>query len=395
MNKLFRILFFSVLCFALYAVSALAAEVSVSDVPAFPEGTVILPIEQPRMQRGRFGAYAMNPSKMGVFPDFKMTKRPGSSLEPIYIRFRKEPGPSFSGAYWIIAGDLRKYATLSFWIRGERGGENFEIGLNDLIASRREDAIMGGSIYRYLPGGITKEWQQVKIPLEDFFGADFSRVHSLVFSFSQPGAGAVWVDGFVFHEEALVQREDDIIRAGELLLDNFDYSDLNLLGRKTNAYKKTPSFCSASRVEKPRRGKEGRSLRLDYDKQSTGWAGYFSLFNQIDGAYYDLSQFREIRFWVRGAKGKEVFDVGMSDRSWLTIGDSVKCGTIDKYLKKGVTKDWQEVVIPFRDFGKLDWSQMGSFVINFSKPGKGTLFLDDVRVIRKSDEELLKEWDKQ
>jgi hypothetical protein len=371
-----------------------AAEIAVNDIPAFPEGTVIFPIEQPRMQRGRFGAYAMNPSKLGVFPDGKI-KRPASSLEPMYIRFRKEPGPSFCGAYWIIAGDLRKYATLTFWIRGERGGENFEIGLNDLIASRREDAIMGGSIYRYLPNGLTKEWQQVKIPLEDFFGADFSRIHSLVFSVSQPSEGAFWVDGFVFHEEALVQREDEIIRSGELKLDDFDHSDLNLLGRKTNAYKKAPSFCAATRVEKPRRGTKGASLRLDYDKQTTGWAGYFSLFNQIDGAYYDLSQFKEIRFWVRGAKGKEVFEVGMSDRSWLTIGDSVKCGTIDKYLKKGVTKDWQEVVIPFKDFGKLDWSQMGSFVINFSKPGKGTLYVDDLRVIRKSDAELLKEWDQQ
>ena len=71
----------------------------------------------------------------------------------------------------------------------------------------------------------------------------------------------------------------------------------------------------------------------------------------------------------------------------------MKAGAIEKYLPKGVTTQWQEVVIPLPDFGKLDWSQMGSFVINFYKAGKGALFLDDLRFIRKSDQDLLSEWE--
>ena len=60
-----------------------------------------------------------------------------------------------------------------------------------------------------------------------------------------------------------------------------------------------------------------------------------------------------------------------------------------------MTREWQEVVIPLTDFGKLDWSQMGSFVINFYKQGKGTLYVDDLRFIRKSDQDLLQEWEGQ
>ena len=254
---------------------------------------------------------------------------------------------------------------------------------------------MAGSIYRYLPKGITTEWQQVKVPLDDFFGADLSRVYSLVFSFTEEGTGEFWVEGLEFHPSPLVDRESQISAQGELLLDDFDHSDLNLLGRKANAYKRLPSFCAFSRVPDPRVGSEGRSLRLDWSKQTTGWCGYYTLLNQIDGDYFDLSGYKEARFWMRGLQGKESFEIGMADKSWLTIGDSIKAGPVEKYLPTGVTTQWQEVVIPLSDFGKLDWTQMGSWVINFPNPGSGTVFLDNLRFIHKTQEDMLKEWEGQ
>lgn len=69
----------------------------------------------------------------------------------------------------------------------------------------------------------------------------------------------------------------------------------------------------------------------------------------------------------------------MADRNWLTIGDSVKAGSIERYLPDGVTTEWQEVVVPLEDFGLLDFSQMGSFVINFYKKQESTLYLDDLK----------------
>jgi len=368
--------------------------VALTNVPPLPEGTHLSQGEIKFGGRGRVGGYALAPSRYGVYEDAKV-RRPGSKSQgAIFFRYRKMPDPSFCGGYILVLGNLSEYATMTFWIKGAKGGETFELGLNDTISNRREDAVLSGSIYRYLPQGVTTEWQQVKVPLEDFFGSDLSRIYSIVFNFNEEGEGAFWIDDVEFHRQPLVDREAEILKKGELLLDNFDHSNLNLLGRKANAYKRLPSVCKFSRVESPRMGDHGRSLKLDFDKRPTGWCGYYTLLNQIDGAYYDLSPYKEVRFWVRGARGGENFEIGMADRSWLTIGDSVKAGEIGKYLPKGVTTDWQEVVIPLKDFGKLDWTQMGSFVINFHKPGAGTIFLDDLRFIRKTEEDLIQEWEK-
>ncbi|MBI3614981.1 MAG: hypothetical protein HY211_00515 [Candidatus Omnitrophica bacterium] len=368
---------------------------ALKSVPPMPEGTVLFEGEQRFAQRGRIGGFAVKPSKYGIYYD-RRVRREGSAEEPVYVRYLKTPNPSFVGVYLILVGDLSSYTTLTFWIKGAKGGETFELGMNDVISNKREDAVMAGSIYRYLPQGITTEWQQVKVPLDDFFGADLARVYSIVFGFNEEGTGEFWIEGLEFHAQPLVDRESEIAARGELLLDNFDHSDLNLLGRKANAYKRIPSVCAFSRVPEPRVGSQGRGLRLDWAKQTTGWCGYYTLLNQIDGEFFDLSSYKEVRFSVRGLKGKESFEIGMADKSWLTIGDSVKAGSIEKYLPpQGVTSSWQEVVIPLSGFGKLDWSQMGSFVINFPNPSEGTVFLDNLRFIRKTQEELLKEWEGQ
>ena len=120
-------------------------------------------------------------------------------------------------------------------------------------------------------------------------------------------------------------------------------------------------------------------MRLDYKKEGTGWCGYYTLLNEIDGAYYDLSWYDKLTFMVKGEKGGEAFEIGMADRNWLTIGDSVKAGPIEKYLPGGVTTVWQEVTVPLQDFGLLDFSQMGSFVINFYKKQEGVLYVDDLK----------------
>ncbi|PIQ82996.1 MAG: hypothetical protein COV76_00650 [Candidatus Omnitrophica bacterium CG11_big_fil_rev_8_21_14_0_20_64_10] len=364
--------------------------VPLAEAPPLPAGTVLFDSEAQFGGRGRVGGFASDPSKYAVYYD-----QPGHTGIPdaVAFRYRKVPGPSFSGSYVIIRGDLSGYQTLTFWVKGARGGEAFELGMNDTVSNKREDAVFIGSIYRYLPGGVTQAWQQVRVPLADFYGPDLSRVYTLVFLFNEEGEGRFWVDDIRLHTEPLVDREAPIREAGELWVDDFDHSDVNLLGRKANAYKRLPSVAEFTRVAQPRIGESGRSLKLSFDKRAAGWCGYYTLFNQIDGAYFDMSPYKAIAFWVRGGKGAESFEIGMADRSWLTIGDSVKAGPIEKYLPKGVTTRWQEVVIPLADFGKLEWGQMGSFTINLHETGRGVVYLENLRLIRKTDEDLLKEWE--
>ena len=325
-------------------------------------------------KRGKVGTFVLPPCKVGAYIDADEN----NAIKIMYEKIEQEK--SFCGAFVVLLADLSPYKTMSFMIKGSEGGESFEIGLNDIIANRREDAVMAGSIYRYLPGGITKDWQEVDIPLADFFGVDISKAYSFVLHFNEEGKGTFWVKDFCLHEELLVDRQEQVKRQGYLLLDNFDHATIeNLLGNKTNTYKNLPSVVRSWWDKDVRYGDAGRSLKLTYNKESNGWCGYYTLLNQIDGAYYDLSPYESVSFMVRGGKGGEDFELGMADRNWLVIGDSLKAGQVTKYLPKGVTAEWQQVMIPLKDFGSLDLSQMGSFVINFNVKGRGTVYIDDIK----------------
>jgi len=374
-----------------------AETVGLEQLPSMPEDTILTEEEKVFGYRGKIGGFALKPSKYGVYHDdtvYYTGEETPEGLAPSSVRmmYWKKDEKSFCGTYIVLLADLSQYSTVTFMVKGRNGGESFELGINDVISNKREDAVIVGAINRYLPDGITTEWQQVAIPTTDFYGADLSRIYSIVFQFNEMGRNEFWIDNIRFHTEHLVNREDAIYSQGYLLLDNFDHSSLNLLGRKANTYKKLPSICKASRTEDPRRGETGRSLKLDHDKQSTGWCGYFTLLNQVDGEYYDLTKYKSVSFFVKGKRGGETFEIGMADRNWLNIGDSLKAGQVDKYLPAGITTQWQEVKIPLDDFGKLDFSQMGSFVMNFNKKQKSAVYIEDLRFNLKTEEELLEDW---
>jgi len=365
---------------SLLLVTAVSAEtVPLKDLPPLAEEHIMTAEERNFGFRGRIGGFRIEPSRYGSYRDDAVFYPRGKDQESVKYMYERKNDGSVVGTYLILAADLSKFKTLTFYVKGEKGGETFELGLNDVVSNRREDAVLVGSIYRYLPKGITTEWQEVVVPLKDWFGPDLSRVYSLVFNFNEEGRGVIWIDEVAFRTEEKVDRDAEIEKKGYFLLDDFDHSDLNLLGRKTNTYKKLPSVCQFSRMTEGRWGEKGRSLQLSYQKEGTGWCGYYTLLNQIDGDYFDLSWYDQVSFRVKGAKGKEAFEIGMADRNWLTIGDSVKAGPIEKYLPEGVTTEWQEVVIPLQDFGLLDFSQMGSFVINCYKKQEGILYVDDLK----------------
>ncbi|MCX5715582.1 MAG: hypothetical protein NTV07_01730 [Candidatus Omnitrophica bacterium] len=386
LRVLVSLFLFFTLSSQLSALSCFAATdpgASLNDLPPLPKETELFASEKLFGYRGKIGGFVMSPSRVGVYYDQK-TFCPSdeqTNRQAMKVMYKQADKKSFCGAYVILMADLSQYKTVTFMIKGRDGKETFEIGLNDVISNKREDAVFIGAINRYLPGGITKDWKEVKIPLSDFYGPDISKAYSLIFGFNQIGQGVFWVDEIKFFKEDFVAkaRADDIKKKGYLLLDDFDYSDLNLLGRKTNAYKKLPSVCLYERVPEEHYGPEGRSLKMDFKKDTTGWCGYYTMLNQIDGEYYDLSPYRSVSFMVKGKSGGEKFEIGMADKNWVIIGDSLKAGGVDKYLAGGVTTQWKEVVIPLEDFGLLDFTQMGSLVMNFSEKGEGTVYIDDIK----------------
>lgn len=201
------------------------------------------------------------------------------------------------------------------------------------------------------------------------------------------------------------------LAAGPLMVDNFDGEEIqNVLGNRANVFIRAPSKCMVSRREDTVNGKKSQVLMVRYDKRNSGgpfdsggWCGYYTLLKSpaalvapTEGApeaeqpattpdqYLDGSAYKKIAFWVRGEKGDENFVIGLSDRHWDKIGDSVKSEEIGKYLPSGkLTTQWQKASIPLDEFF-LDYSQLASIAVVFEgdlfpETGHaGVVYIDDI-----------------
>ena len=197
-------------------------------------------------------------------------------------------------------------------------------------------------------------------------------------------------------------------RAAQVLVDDFNSGEIkNLLGNRSNVFIKAPSKAMVSYRQETVGGKKTQVLMVRYDKRNSGgpfdsggWCGYYTLLKSpaalvaptadnpnpepMPEQYMDGSAYKAISFWVRGEKGDENFVVGLSDRHWDKIGDSVKSEEIGKYLPAGkLTTDWQKASIPLDEFF-LDYSQMASISIVFEgdlfpETGHaGVIYIDDL-----------------
>ena len=196
--------------------------------------------------------------------------------------------------------------------------------------------------------------------------------------------------------------------AEPLMVDDFNSGEIkNLLGNRSNVFIKAPSKAMVSFREEAVNGKKSQVLMVRYDKRNSGgpfdsggWCGYYTLLKSpaalvaptkenpnpepLPEQYLDGSKYKMITLWVRGEKGDENFVVGLSDRHWDKIGDSVKSEEIGKYLAAGkLTTDWQQAKIPLDEFF-VDYSQLASISIVFEgelfpETGHaGTVYIDDL-----------------
>ena len=117
--------------------------------------------------------------------------------------YDKKPA-GFCGYYTLLkhkAGEyynLSDFSRVTFKIKGKNGGEELAIGMAD---KKWEEA---GNPVSYpinlaLPGGITKEWQEVSISLKRFGQLDFSQMVNFTIDFYKVSAGTVYLDDIKFH----------------------------------------------------------------------------------------------------------------------------------------------------------------------------------------------------
>ncbi|MBI4335087.1 MAG: hypothetical protein HY589_00350, partial [Candidatus Omnitrophica bacterium] len=137
-------------------------------------------------------------------------------------------------------------------------------------------------------------------------------------------------------------------------------------------------------------GESGKSLAVRYDKKNTGgpggtggWCGYYSIL-KAGPKYLNATTFTKLTFWVKGEKGDENFKVGLADRHWEQVGDSVKSEDIGVYLKAGrITTEWQQAVIPLDAFF-IDMKEIASIAVCFEGDcfpqgkGSGVVYIDEM-----------------
>ena len=177
--------------------------------------------------------------------------------------------------------------------------------------------------------------------------------------------------------------------AEEFVIHKFD-KRTNALGGTSSVYQQAPSRATATVSAEVSQDPGGKALKLDYVKKGVGgpygkggWCGFYTRLKSADN-YFDASHYKTLRFWVKGAKGDENFRVGISDRHWDELDDTVKSEDIGTYLPEGkITTVWQRASIPLDVFG-VDLSEIAAIAICFETEcfpggtGQGTVYLDEI-----------------
>jgi hypothetical protein len=166
-----------------------------------------------------------------------------------------------------------------------------------------------------------------------------------------------------------------------LMIWDFNRSLVNPLGGEYSVFGSRPSWARTYLDPSARLGNSGHSLRITAHRESRGFCGVWFDFhpqNRISQSFLDASGYRYLRFWIRGEKGGEDFDITLKDDTWRKHEDTNPTRPLHAYLARGATTDWQEVLVPLSDFKGLDSHKLVNLVFLFAKPGDYRLEVDDI-----------------
>jgi hypothetical protein len=155
------------------------------------------------------GTWAMRPSFTVITKSSEI--RRGDHGQGLVLDYRKEAG--WCGWYTLLNNiDITPYNTLSFWVKGEKGGEKFDIGLADGRMQDLEiDAFFLGCVTSFVPDGfVSTEWKEVKVPLARASSEiDMTRMGSMVLWFKYGGEGRIYLEDIKF------KNDPDVLKVQE------------------------------------------------------------------------------------------------------------------------------------------------------------------------------------
>jgi len=288
------------------------------------------------------------------------------------------------------------FSTLSFWVRGVKGGEKFEVSLRD--ASQREVMLLP------LPDGAPKEWKEVRIPLSPLANeVNLSKLDVLNIHFGDsvgnPKNTVLYIDDVAFigkqnrPQKTLLPKQ--VQRRGFWVAD-FE-KELSLVGGEVVPYGGAKgNFNDRTQIHSalydPKikdysiknifRGQGSYRLVNEMPLPSKElWASLAINLGPVDQASnkgVDLSTYRYLLFWAKGEHGGERIKVLFRDGNAPGYIPQVMYDPSPQIL----TTDWQKIVVPLSKIAyNVDLTNVVQIGIEFGSwlgNLKGdTLYVDD------------------
>jgi hypothetical protein len=153
---------------------------------------------------GQYNVYMQEPSWARTYLDPTVTR--ASSGHSLRVTAHRE-AEGFCGLWMDFYPaaeaprqylDASAYRYLTFWIKGQKGGEDFELELTDESNTGDDDIRPKQPLRAYLSQGVTTNWQEVVIPLTDFRGLNPRRLVRMTLNFTSPGDYRFYLDDIAF-----------------------------------------------------------------------------------------------------------------------------------------------------------------------------------------------------
>lgn len=266
--------------------------------------------------------------------------------------------------------DVSAYTDIRMWVRGAIGGEKFKVELKDTANNMRAVYI---TLVPGFESGATTSWQELVMPLYNFAGVDMSQLKQMNIVFDvAPYTRTVYIDNIVFTDLSPYTTPPS-----GLVVDDFnDGRGPNNLGGGCGTMDPDPEDPAETITESyvgATQAYEGLgALKLDYDRGTNSWVGYWN-FMKSDESGYDVSSYGDLRVWVKGAAGGETFKVELKDMTGTTSFVRIQDVTT-------VTTSWQEATLDLTSFSGVDLTQLQQVNIIFdTSPDSGTVYIDLIR----------------
>ena len=352
------------------------------------------------LDKGARGNHYIPSGHMGDYGDIDMDDQyltepySGNTCIQFVYTAKRSQGKGWAGVYWQFPAnnwgsrkggfDLTGMAKLTFWARGEKGGEKIQkfgvggIGMRQEISVPYPDS----SLIESQPIELTDVWKEYTINLS---GQDLSYINGGFFWVSTADLNS---EGATFYLDEIKFESDpsmrpEIKRAERMPF--YVYADRGSISNHFEASGWMPPTASQdlelnqSWQDNPYLG--DTCIRATYnDNSGARWVGVYWQYPAnnwgMQDVSYDLSRASKLTFWARGEKGGErieEFKVGgimgeYSDSDSASIGPVI------------LNKDWTQYTIDLR--GKDMFYIIGGFcwATNIDVNPEGiTFYLDEIK----------------